>query len=304
MGNINSNQEIIENSKILINVGDCTKCKACVNDCVPRLFYFKDDRLQIANNFEEDCIECGHCVAICPVNVIQLKTRPLDGVKDLPAKEKGITYDSLYNLVQTRRSIRQFKEKPVPKETIEKILELSRHSPTGSNTENVHYTVVKNPELLTKFSEALTKNVSEFIKKYEDPEGFISLKALLGEKMLRIVGERLDSFKRILLGIKVGIEFWHWNTEIIIIHAPKETTSTLVEDCSLAACHIMLAAETLGLATCSLGYATSLLNQFSSVSELVKIPKGHVVGYTLSIGYSNIKYHRIPARKPVRVKWL
>lgn len=304
MGNINSNQEIIENSKILINVGDCTKCKACVNDCVPRLFYFKDDRLQIANNFEEDCIECGHCVAICPVNVIQLKTRPLDGVKDLPAKEKGLTYDSLYNLVQTRRSIRQFKEKSVPKELIEKILELSRCSPTGSNTENVHYTIVENPELLTKFSEALTKNVSDFIKKYEDPEGFISLKAVLGEKMLRIVGERLDSFKRILLGIKAGIEFWRWNTEIIIIHAPKETTSTLVEDCSLAACHIMLAAETLGLATCSLGYVTSLLNQFSSVSELVKIPKGHVVGYTLSIGYSNVKYHRIPARKPVRVKWL
>jgi len=145
---------------------------------------------------------------------------------------------------------------------------------------------------------------SDFIKKYEDPEGYASLKAVLGEKILRIVGERLDSFKRILLGIKVGIEFWRWNTEIIIIHAPKETTSTLVEDCSLAACHIMLAAETLGLATCSLGFATALLNQFSSVSELVKIPKGNIVGYTLSIGYPNVKYHRIPARKPVRVKWL
>jgi len=304
MKNKNLNQDIIENSKILINVGECTKCKACIDECVPRLFYFKDDKLQVAHNFEEDCIECGHCVAICPVNVIQLKTRPLDGVKELPVKEKRITFDSLINLVQTRRSIRQFKEKPVPKELIEKILELSRHSPTGSNTENVHYTVVQNPELLAKFSEALTKNVSDFIKKYEDPEGYASLKAVLGEKILRIVGERLDSFKRILLGIKVGIEFWRWNTEIIIIHAPKETTSTLVEDCSLAACHIMLAAETLGLATCSLGFATSLLNQFSSVSELVKIPKGNIVGYTLSIGYPNVKYHRIPARKPVRVKWL
>lgn len=304
MIDVGSDQNVIQNLKIVINIGDCTKCKACIKVCPPQLYYFKDDQLRIARNFEEFCIECGHCVAICPVNVIQLKGRPIDEVKDLPEIEKKLTLNFLLNLVQTRRSIRQYKEKSVPKELVEKILEVARYSPTGSNTENVHFTIVQDPELLTKFSNELTKNVSDFVKKYEDPEERISLEAIFGKGLLRFTTERIESFKRILRGIKIGREFWRWNTELIIIHAPRATTSTLVEDCSLAACHIMLAAETLGLATCSLGYATALLNRIRSISELVKIPTDHIVGYALSIGYPNVKYQRIPARKPVRVKWL
>ncbi len=303
MVNVKSDQNVIQNLKITINVGDCTKCKECVKDCPTQLYYFKDDKLHLATNFEEFCIECGHCVAICPVNVIQLKGRPINDVKDLPEIDKKLTLNFLLNLVQTRRSIRQYKEKSVPKELVEKILEVARYSPTGSNTENVHFTIVQDPELLDKFSNELTNIISDFVKKYEDPEERASLEALLGTRFLRFGAERIESFKRIIQRIKIGREFWHWNTEIIIIHAPRATTSTLVEDCSLAACHIMLAAETLGLATCSLGYATALLNRFRSVSELVKIPTDHIVGYTLSIGYPNVKYQRIPARKPARIKW-
>jgi nitroreductase len=72
----------------------------------------------------------------------------------------------------------------------------------------------------------------------------------------------------------------------------------------LAAGQIMLAAETLGLGTCSLGYITAFLNQFKTVSKIAKIPRKHAVGYSLAIGYPKAKYIRIPSRKPLKANWL
>ena len=101
----------------------------------------------------------------------------------------------------------------------------------------------------------------------------------------------------------MGKEIWRWNTEIIIIHSPKDAL-TLIENCALAACHIMLVAEILGLGTCSLGYITAFFNEFRPVGKIAKIPLKHTVGYTLAIGYPKARYYRIPARKPLKVKWL
>ena len=63
----------IENSIIKIDVNNCTKCKECVKDCVANLFYIEQNLIHIVDSFEDRCIECGHCEAVCPVNVIRLK---------------------------------------------------------------------------------------------------------------------------------------------------------------------------------------------------------------------------------------
>ena len=100
-----------------------------------------------------------------------------------------------------------------------------------------------------------------------------------------------------------GEEVWRWDAELIIIHSPKDAIS-LVENCTLAAAQIMLAAETLGLGTCSLGYFTQFFNIFRSTAKIIKLPLKHATGYTLAIGYPISHYYRIPARKPLKAKWL
>lgn len=294
---------MIENDHVQVKIEDCTKCKMCVKACPYNLYLFQDNELKLADIFNEFCIECGHCVAICPVNIITLKCHLDERPKDIPKKALLASYDSLYGLVIKRRSIRYFKKDIIPKETIEKILELARYTATGHNEENIFYTVVQDPDLLKGFVNEITTNVQNFVDKYEDPEGRRSLMAVLPKELMEKAGDLVQDFKRKLRDITNGKEVWTWNTQIIIIHSPKNS-ATLKENCSLAAENIMLAAESLGLGTCSLGYATSILNQFRSVSKLVKIPRTHVVGYTLAIGYPNIKYQRIPQRKPVKVNWL
>ncbi len=292
---------VLENSKVIIDMDSCTKCKACADEC--HFYYFESDELMFDETMEEFCIECGKCVAVCPVNAIILKVHKEETLKNVPAKEDLPSFDSLVNLFKTRRSRRQFKDKPVPKELLEKILEVAgKYSPTGHNQENVHFTVVKDRETLKKLSEECTNQVTNLVKTFEDPQGKKTLETSFPPAMIKKIEEILPSFKRALKRIKSGIEVWRWNTEIIIIHSPQDAL-TLIENCTLAACHIMLAAETLGLGTCSLGYITAFFNQFRPVGKIVKLPLKHIAGYTLAIGYPKARYYRIPARKSLKVKW-
>jgi len=294
---------IIENSKIKIDIANCTKCKECVKDCVAGLFYFDQDLLRLNDSFEDHCIECGHCEAVCPVNVIHLKFHEEGELEHSSVSEEVPMYNSFLNLVLKRRSIRRFKEKAIPKDLIEKLLEVGKYSPTGSNSENVYYTVVQDKTIVGAISKHITNRVTQFANLLEDPKAREFLKKRRSEEEINLAVENLPKTKRQLERIKQGIDFWCWNGELIVIHGDK-TVGGIPSNTALAAANIMLAAETLGLGACSLGYLTYFINESQTIRELIKIPNNHVVGYSLTMGYPNVKYKRIPARKPLRVQWL
>lgn len=293
---------MLENSKIIVDLKACTKCNSCVNEC--HFYYFDSDTLCLDADADEDCIECGKCVTVCPTNAIKLKIYEDTVLKDFPTKEELPSFESLSNLFQIRRSRRQFKDKTVPKALIEKILNIAgRYSATGHNQENVYFTIVQDRELLKKLSSEINNQVKNLVETFEDPQGRKTLENSFPPELMKKLEEIIPSFKRRLKRIMSGEEVWRWDAELIIIHSPKDALS-LEENCALAACQIMLAAETLELGTCSLGYIKNFFNIFRSVAKIVKLPIKHIVGYTLAIGYPKAHYYKIPARKPLKVKWL
>ncbi|UCC19933.1 MAG: nitroreductase family protein [Promethearchaeota archaeon] len=292
---------MLENSKILIDLNSCSKCGACVDEC--SYLYIESDKLHITKDADEYCIECGKCVAVCPENAITLKNYENEILRDVPTKDKLPSFDSLGNLFQVRRSRRQFEKTSVPRELIEKILNVAgRYSATPWNQQQVHFTVVQNREVLKKLSDEATNQVKNLVKTFEDPQGRRTLENSFPPELIKTIEEVVPAFKIYLNWINKGREVWRRDSEIIIIHSPKNALLPL-ESCALAACQIMLAAETLGLGTCSLGYITYFFNNFRSVAKIVKLPLKHIVGYTLAVGFPKAKYLRIPARKPLKVKW-
>jgi nitroreductase len=57
--------------------------------------------------------------------------------------------------IRTRREIREYLDKPVPEETLLKILEAGRLAPSSKNSQPWHFVVIRNKEMLKKIS-ALT----------------------------------------------------------------------------------------------------------------------------------------------------
>jgi nitroreductase len=269
---------------------------------VANLFSLDQGFLRLNDSFEEVCIECGHCEAVCPVNVIKLKFHEEEELEQSSIGEEFPSYDSFLKLVLNRRSIRRFKEKAIPKDLLEKLLKIGRYSPTGSNTENVSYTVVQDKEIVSAISKHITAKVTKLVNALENPQSRELLKKRLSDEEIKLALENLPKSKRKLDMIKQGIDFWCWSGELIVIHGDK-TVGGIPSNTALAAANIMLAAETLGLGACSLGYLTYFINESRTIRELIKIPPDHVVGYSLTMGYPDVKYKHIPARKQLKVQW-
>ena len=64
---------------------------------------------------------------------------------------------SLVETVLSRRSIRQFEHKDIPKEVLEKILEAGRMAPSAGNKQSWHFIVIKDDELKRELSKGLFK---------------------------------------------------------------------------------------------------------------------------------------------------
>ena len=82
-------------------------------------------------------------------------------------REVTMNYDSLLELVRSRRSVRRFRPDPVPKETVEKILEVSRYAPSAGNAQPWEFVVVE--DSATKKS--ISKNIVSLYReaKRRDP---------------------------------------------------------------------------------------------------------------------------------------
>ena len=299
-----SELKYLSNSKLEVNLDICTQCESCIRECPLRLYYTREEKLAVRKAADILCMECGHCVAACPVNAIQLKRFTRDQVIEISKEFKRPSYDMLLNLIKARRSVRQFKDIPVPEDLWNKLLEAGRYAPTGHNDQLVHFTIVRDRERLQQFSEEVTKGFIELAAIYKDKSKFKEIKEALPERSLKILTDLVIPGLPIMLkGIEQGEEFWRWNGELMIIHAPKKTT-TLIEDCSVAACNIMLAAELQELGTCSLAIATFAIMALENVKKLVNLPKNHMAAYTLAVGFPQVKYYRIPPRQPAKVTWL
>ncbi|KZL90942.1 nitroreductase family protein [Clostridium magnum DSM 2767] len=98
-------------------------------------------------------MSCGQCVAVCPKEALYNAKTPLANqvVKDI----KNFDENTAAQFLRSRRSIRSYQEKAVPRNEVHKILDIARMAPSGCNTQEISYHVVDDPDLLHKISEVI-----------------------------------------------------------------------------------------------------------------------------------------------------
>lgn len=67
-------------------------------------------------------------------------------------------YDSLLELVKKRRSVRRFKQEPIPDEYVDKIIEAARWAPSAANSQPWEFIVIKKQELRDRIIELINEN--------------------------------------------------------------------------------------------------------------------------------------------------
>jgi len=224
------------------------------------------------DNAKDLCMDCGHCFAICNGALLAKKTQE----NIVPFNNINIAEEEFSTLVKNRRSIRHYKDKTVPDETIEKVISLTAWSPTACNQQSLEWIAVKGHEK----TKALAKLVVEWFRACGQAPAIV---------------EQWDN----------GIEcIFRGAPNIIICHAPTE--SVLPEfDATIATSTIELALPVFGLGSCWAGlFMLASVNRKISrdIYEFLNIPEGNRIYTGLMVGFPKYKFKNTPNRKTRKIK--
>ena len=122
----------------MIRVNARNADSACLSACAVSIRE-KAVRKSVAN--EENCNLCGHCVAICPAGAVLHDRMDMSSFTEID-REAPLEHPAFIKFLQRRRSHRNFLEKPVPREIMERLLDACRLAPTGSNVQNVEVLIL------------------------------------------------------------------------------------------------------------------------------------------------------------------
>lgn len=278
-----------ENGRITIHYERCNSCGLCASIC-------KDFSIVMENNLPVasdrplfGCVGCGHCMAICPTKAIEISGREMsaDDLIDLSEMKEKPSYDQLKNLMLGRRSIRDFKDKEIGEELIEKMIAAAMSAPMGIPPSDVHLLVIKGKDKVRDFS-------------FDVIDYFNKISWLFSNKLIwiwRLFGKEayqlMKSFGNPL--VKFMVETKSKDENYLLYDAPLAMyfmASPYADpaDPYIPATYAMLAAESLGLGSCMIGSIHPMIQYGAKkLKQKWHLPLKSPSGIVVIFGYP--KYH-------------
>ena len=285
-------------SWVAIDESKCTVCGTCVERCA---CFSENDGKILAAADENNCIQCGHCVSLCPTGAISHSEMDMDNFMDLEDDIK-ISTDDFVEFVRRRRSHRRFSDKPVPKEVIEKLVDVCRYAPTGSNVQNVEILLIQNPEKIKKLSDLTMESFEKAHKMLE-----ARTKAIIdaGKEVPPDMQYSLDVLRlrneRMAARDPGRDTVFHKAPVVWIFHSP-EATSAPKDNGVIASTTVALTAMTMGLESTYIGIF-EMAASYRPIKEELNLPPGNKIFSVLIMGYPTWTYHRTIDRKPIKVRY-
>jgi len=269
----------------LLNISEdlCQRDGFCVSDCPAAIIQLPDDNglPEIIPGGDGACLECGHCVAVCPHGALSHERVPIERSPEI--KEKlCISEEQAIQFLRSRRSIRHFRDKPVEREKIRRLVEAARYAPTGGNTQMVEWRVLSDKSHLREIAGLTIDWLRQIVK---DPQ-LIAARPYL-TKAVDAWDAGNDS---VLRGAPI----------VVIAMTPKEAVNGLV-DLTLALSYLDLLAPAMGLGTCWAGLLQGALLSSPSLKEKTGIPESYPHHYPIMLGYAELDYYRLPERKQPKI---
>lgn len=278
-----------------VRAESCIRCGKCVRVCPSKIFMQPASGGEIGLQGIGSCIVCGHCVAVCPTGSVEhgdfppQKVHPVDR-ELLPSPEQVML------LCKARRSNRAFTAKPVPEETLDRILEAAHRAPTASNLQRVAFTLVTDPEKLHAISAFTVGVFASILRKLENP----LLKPVLKRIAPQLYGY-VPHFKRLISEFDKGNDLiLRGATAVILIHTPSESRFGC-QDANLAYQNGSLMAESLGVAQFYTGFVCSAVEQDRNRRLAKMLGISGKIRAGMALGIPAFRYPNYIDRKDINV---
>jgi len=110
--------------------------------------------------------------------VADYPTVPLKDFQEYPVEEMRARLAEFYADISRRRTVREFSDRPVPRDIIETALMAANTAPSGANLQPWHFVVVSGPKTKRKIREAAEIEEREFYEHRASPEWLTALQPL------------------------------------------------------------------------------------------------------------------------------
>jgi nitroreductase/NAD-dependent dihydropyrimidine dehydrogenase PreA subunit len=259
-----------------IDYDRCDKDGLCALDCPAKIIEMNEEGPILMKEAEEFCIQCGHCVAICPKGAFHLET--ISPEVCLPIQRDLILKpEQAEHFLRSRRSIRVYKKQSVPKNLFEKALSIACCAPTGSNKQPVKWLVFDKKEDVND----IASHVIDWMK-------------FVLEKHPEIAS--MMNFDRLIKQWNLGVDrICRDAPQLVFAYASNEFGSASA-DCHTALAYLELTLPSFGLGSCWAGYVNYAAAQWPGLSEKLGLPENHTCHGALMVGIPKMKYARAPKR--------
>ena len=298
----------MEENRIEIDRDLCNGCGLCITVCPTGTISLIEGKAAISGG---ESIFCGHCGAVCPREAIRVTAidQEMSRYKTFTSEDKWLppgkySTSSLVQLMASRRSCRCFTDQPVDRAMLEDLMKIGITAPSGTNSQSWTFTILPTKKAVTSFAEHIA---SFFIRLNTNAE-----KTML-RMFLKMIGKgELDAYYNgYYRQVKEALEQWygsgkdrlfHGSTAAILIGS-KPGASCPVEDALLATQNILLAAHSMGLGSCLIGYAVAAIQKDPSIQQAIGIPAEEEIHAVISLGYPDEVYQRAAGRKKVTPRY-
>jgi nitroreductase/NAD-dependent dihydropyrimidine dehydrogenase PreA subunit len=297
----------MEEDRIEIDRELCNGCGLCVTVCPTGTISLRNGRAAVSG----ESIFCGHCEAICPQGAVSVTAidEEMSRYKTFSREETWLppgkfSISALVQLMASRRSCRCFNEKPVDRAMIEDLIKIGITAPSGTNSQAWTFTVLPTRKAVTSLAEQVAAYFGRLNATAE--------KTLL-RLFLKLIGKgELDAYYHgYYRKVKEALEEWHGSGKDRLFHGStaaivvgsRPGASCPAEDALLATQNILLAAHSMGLGSCLIGYAVAAMKKDPSIQRSVGIPPEEAIHAVIALGYPGEVYQRPAGRKKVAPRY-
>ena len=263
----------------------CIRCSACVSACGRGVLADDGEGAPYVSPENEGmCNFCGHCSAICPVDAVV--SPGYGGERAIPLDfGSPIDFASARRLILSCRSIRRYREEPVQEEEVLGLLDVARRAPTANNLQLIRWIVMSGRKKAARFT-ALTMDWFDTVVRH-DP-------AMNGRYNVDAMMARYRGGYDVILRGAPNVVFALTDKSVVWGQT----------DSAIAMTYFCLAAHARNIGSCWCGFGILALKNFAPLREFLGLGQDDLVHAIAFFGRSDMAYHALPPRKPLRLTWI
>jgi nitroreductase len=211
-------------------------------------------------------------------------------------REEAGRMNPVIDNIENRRSVRSYESTPIPKDVIEAIIDAGNWAPTGNNRQRWRFVVVEDSEFRQTLINAALPTWKRVLGSWIDTKDDY-LREYFTEFFPKCLGWPRQSYGDTMRQARDLEDLMYWGAPVVIF-----VIGTASQECAMVCQNMMLAAQSLGLGSCIVGFGAQVTGD-EEIVEALELKENERIYGPIVFGYPQIVPEPPKKREPV-VKWI